>query len=348
MSHRLRIAQVAPLAWAVEPGSTQSIEQLVSLLTEELVRRGHRVTLFAAGNSRTAAELHAVYPRGYCEDASLFSWQLHEYLHIAAAFERAADFDVIHSHAYAHALPFTGLVSTPVAHTYHVLPDRDIVGAFARCPEAHLVAASDFHRGLFHGSADVAVVPHGIDTAAFPFGERPGDYLFFLGRLIPDKGAVEAVRLARRVGMRLVLAGPSTDEDYFRTQVAPLIDGRDVQYVGPVGAARRNELLAGAAALVYPLLYPEPFGLVLVEAMACGTPVLAPAVGAVPEIVEPGVTGYLAPDVESLAAGLPAVLALDRARVRRAAAERFDYRRMVDGYEAVYRRLAARRQKASA
>jgi len=349
MTDRLRVAQVAPLAQAVEAGSTQSVEQLVWLLTEELVRRGHRVTLFAAGNSRTSAELHAAYPRGYEEDAGLYHWQLHESLHVAAAFEQAADFDVIHSHVYANALPFTRLVSTPTVHTYHVLPDQDIVRAFARCPEAHLVAASAFHCGLFEGSRDVAVVPHGIDTAAFPFGGRPGDYLFFLGRLIPDKGAVEAVGLARRVGMRLVLAGPNNeDKDYFRTQVAPLINGREVQYVGPVGPRERNELLSGAAALVYPLLYPEPFGLVLVEAMACGTPVLALEVGAVPEIVEDGVTGCLAWDVESLAARLPAALALDRARVRRAAMERFDYRRMADGYEGAYRRLAARRQKASA
>src|SRR5262249_21090346 len=158
----------------------------------------------------------------------------------------------------------------------------------------------------------------------------------------PDRVVVGAIRLARQARMRLILAGPQDeDPDYFRSQVAPLVNGRDVRYVGPVGAAERNRLLAGAAALLYPIREPEPFGLVLIEAMACGTPGLASALGAVPEIVEDGVTGYSAPDLESLARHIPDVLALDRARVRREAVARFDYRRMVDGYEAVYERLAA-------
>src|SRR5262249_19170963 len=160
--------------------------------------------------------------------------------------------------------------------------------------------------------------------------------------LLPDKGAVAAIHLARQAGMPLILAGPiDENRDYFDCQVAPLIDGRRVRHVGPVGVAERNRLLAGAAALLYPIREPEPFGLVLIEAMACGTPVLAHALGAVPEIVENGMTGYVEDDPASLAGRLPDVLALDRARVREAAVARFDYHRMVDGYEAVYERLAA-------
>ena len=345
MANRLRIAQLAPIATAVTPGSTGSIEHLVSLLTEELVRRGHEVTLFATGDSRTSARLHAVYPRGYAHVDDLWDWRFHEVLHVAAAFERACDFDVLHAHDYHYALPFTRLVYTPVVHSYHVLPDEDILRAYGRYPEAHVVAISDYQRRVF-GRAGAPVVPHGIDTDAFPFSPRPGDYLLFLGRIMPDKGPVEAIQLARRVGMRLVLAGWNVN-DYYGSAVAPLVDGREVRYVGPVDAAARNQLLAGAAALVYPLRQPEPFGLVMVEAMACGTPVAALDIGSVREVVEGGVTGSYAADVESLAQRLPAVLALDRARVRQEAVRRFDCRRMADDYVRVYCRLAeARRRRA--
>lgn len=342
MAKRLRIAQVAPVAGPVEPHSQGSIEQLVWLLTEELVRRGHDVTLFAAGDSRTSARLQAVYARGYEQDGSLWNWQFHETLHVAAAFEHAAEFDVIHSHVYHTALPFTRLVQTPVVHTYHILPDPDIVQAYERYPEAHIVAISDYQRSLLSGPSNVGVVHHGIETDAFPFVPTRGAYLLFLGRILPDKGVVEAIRLAEGAGWPLIIAGPRNDEEYFLAEVAPRIERQRVVYVGPVGREQRNTLLAGAAALVYPIRAPEPFGLVLVEAMACGTPVAAVGLGAVPEIVEQGVTGYYSTDVDALAAVVPAVLELNRARVRGAAVARFDYRHMVDGYEAVYARLASR------
>jgi glycosyltransferase involved in cell wall biosynthesis len=264
-------------------------------------------------------------------------------MHAAAAFERAEEFDVIHSHVYHFALPFTRLVTTPAVHSYHILPDGDVARSYARYPEAHVVAISCYQRRLFKGGAAAAVVYHGIDTDLFPFRPRGGDHLAFLGQVTPDKGPDKAVRLARRVGMRLVLAGPLASEDraFFSREIEPLLGAGEVEYVGPVNAGRRNELLGGAAALVYPLNSPEPFGLVMVEAMACGTPVAALGLGAVPEIVEDGVTGYHAPDLEALAERVPAAVALDRARVRQRAVARFDYRRMTDDYLAVYRRLAA-------
>jgi glycosyltransferase involved in cell wall biosynthesis len=347
MSKRLRIAQIAPAAEPVTQTSTGSIEQLVWLLTEELVRRGHEVTLFATGSSETSADLHAVYPRGYEEDDDLWNWKLHETLHVAAAFEQARAFDIIHSHVYHNALPFTRLARTPTIHSYHVMPDEDIARAYARYPEAHVVAISDYQRRVFTGNADVAVVHHGIDTDAFPFNPAPGDYLVFLGRLMPGKGTAEAAQLARQAGMRLVIAGPRDDNDdgYFESEVEPWIDGRQVEYIGPVCVRERNPLLAGAAALIYPITEPEPFGLVLIEAMACGTPVAAVGLGAVPEIVSHGVTGYHAATVEELAARIPDVISLDRHRVRQTAVERFDYRRMVDDYEAVYRRLVKGRRR---
>ena len=347
MPEPMRIAQVTPIANPVTADSTGSIEQLVWLLTEELVRRGHEVTLFATGDSCTSADLHAVYPRGYEDDDDLWNWEFHETLHVAAAFERAEEFDVIHSHVYHHALPFTRCVATPVVQSYHVLPDDDIVRAYARYPEAHLVAISDYQRQVFGRDGETAVVHHGIATASFPFRTQPGTYLLFLGRILPGKGVVEAVHLARRVGMRLVIAGPRDDDDegYFDSQVAPLLDGRRVEYIGPVKPKERNRLLAGAAALLYPVIEPEPFGLVLIEAMACGTPVAALGLGAVPEIVSNGVTGYHTATVEELAARIPDVVSLDRHRVRQMAVEHFDYHRMVDDYEAVYRRLVKCRRR---
>jgi glycosyltransferase involved in cell wall biosynthesis len=342
----LRIAQLAPVAMPVRPGEGDSIEQLVSLLTEELVRRGHEVTLFATGDSQTSARLRALYPRGYEHDGELWDWRLHETMHAAWALEHVTEFDVVHSHAYHFALPFGRFLTTPVVHTYHVEPTPEIVRAFARFHEARLVAVSRFQRRCFAAIDNVPVVYHGIDTNAFPFGPERGDYLLFLGRMIPDKGPIEAVRAARTVGMPLVLAGPGGD--YVESEVEPLGDSRTVEFAGPVTVAERNQLLAGAAALLYPIVYPEPFGLVLVEAMACGTPVAAVGLGAVPELVEEGVTGYCADSAASFAAVVPAALALDRARVRAAAVARFDYRRMVDEYEALYRRLAEERSSEAA
>jgi glycosyltransferase involved in cell wall biosynthesis len=280
-----------------------------------------------------------VYPRGYERDDSLWDCQFHEAMHMAAAFERASEFDVIHSHAYHHALPFTRLVGTPVVHTYHILPDPDIVRAYARYPEARLVAISRYQRSKLVDIPEVPVIYHGVDFDAFPFQASGGEYLLFLGRMSGAKGTLQAIEVAKAVGMRLVLAGPGDDE-FFEAHVAPAIDGQFVDYVGPVGIEERNRLLAGAAALLYPIAVSEPFGLVMVEAMACGTPVAALDRGAVRDIIEIGRTGYYAADAESLAVQIPDTLALDRARVRQQAIQRFDYRRMTDEYEALYRRLA--------
>jgi glycosyltransferase involved in cell wall biosynthesis len=335
---KLRLAELAPVAMPVRPGEGDSIEQLVSLLTEELVRRGHDVTLFAVGDSVTTAELRSCYAQGYREREEVWDWRVPETLNAAWAFEHASDFDVMHSHTYHFALPFSRFVSTPVVHTYHVQLGPEVLEGFWRYPEAHLVAISNFQRSELDGFDDVPVIHNGIDADAFPFSAKPGEYLAFLGRMIPSKGAAEAVRVARELDIPLIMAGPSTD--WFERDVRPEIDGRLIRYEGTVDAAGRNELLAGAAALLYPITYPEPFGLVMVEAMACGTPVAAFGVGAVPEVVEQGVGGRWVPPGEGLAEAVQSAAQLDRGRVREAAVERFDYRRMVDAYERLYRRLA--------
>jgi glycosyltransferase involved in cell wall biosynthesis len=336
---RLKIAQLAPVAMPIRPGEGDSIEQLVSLLTEELVRRGHDVTLFAVGDSVTTADLQSFYPHGYREREEIWDWRVPEMLNAASAFEQAGGFDVMHSHSYHFALPFTRFVPIPVVHTYHVQLGPEVLEGFRRYPEAQLVAISESQRSELEGIDDVPVIPNGIDADAFPFSDQRGDYLAFLGRMIPSKGAVDAVRVARELDMPLIMAGPTTD--WFERAVLPDVDGGLIRYLGPIDPAGRNELLAGAAAFLFPIGYPEPFGLVMIEAMACGTPVVAFGVGAVPEIVEQGVGGFWVPPGESLAEAVEGAVELDRHGVRQSAVERFDYRRMVDDYERLYRRLTA-------
>ena len=334
----LRIAQIAPVAAPVRPGSGDSIEQLVGLLCDELVQRGHDVTLYATGDSVTSARLRSLRAHGYDDDDELWDWQFSETVHAAQAFAHAGEHDVIHAHDLHFALPFAGLVDVPVIETQHVESSPEVRAAQRRWRTLHLAAASEHQRALLCDGLDVTVVPHGIDVGAFPFGERAGDYLLFLGRMLPDKGPLDAVRIARAAGMPIVLAGPLVEG--FELALDGAVDGEHVRHVGAVDHATRDELLAGAAALVFPATYPEPFGLVMVEAMACGTPVLATAVGAAPEIVEDGLTGFTAPAWDRLLELLPAALALDRAAIRSRALERFDKRRMADDYEALYRRVA--------
>jgi glycosyltransferase involved in cell wall biosynthesis len=224
-------------------------------------------------------------------------------------------------------------------HTHHVHVEPGVIDAYEREPRVQLVAVSEFHASAYAGCPNVELIGHGIDTDTFPFGSDGGEYLLFLGRMIRNKGPAEAIEIARTAGMPLVLAGPA--DDGFDETVAPLVDGEQIRYVGRVAPPERDQLLAGAAALLYPLLYHEPFGLVPVEAMACGTPVLATSLGAVPELVEPGLTGYLAGTWQDLAELVPQALALDRRAIRERAVERFDFRPMVDAHESLYRRLAA-------
>lgn len=334
----LRIAQIAPVAAPVRPGAGDSIEQLVALLCEGLVRRGHDVTLYATGDSVTSARLRSLRPRGYDDDEELWDWQFAETMHAASAFARAHEHDVIHAHDLHFALPFAGLVGTPVIETQHVDSSPEVRAAQRGCPTLSLAAASEHQRALLGNGVDVTVIHHGIDVAAFPFSATPGDYLLFLGRMLPDKGPLEAIRVAAAAGMPIVLAGPLVEGH--ELDLEAVLDGERVRHLGPVDHATRDALLAGAGALLFTVTCPEPFGLVMVEAMACGTPVLATALGAVPEIVEDGVTGFVAPRWEDLAAHVGPALALDRRKIRARAEQRFDARRMVEEYEELYYRVA--------
>ena len=340
----LRIAHVAPMATSVPPPKSGSVQTMTSLLTEGLVACGHEVTLFAPGNSTTSARLHAMSPQGYWHDASMWPWEMYELLNISAAVERAAAFDIIHYEAgyYPMSLALSRLSPTPVSQTVHHAPSPAEVRLWKQYPEAPFIAISHEQARLLDGLNVVDIVPHGIDTDGFTFSPTPEDYLLFLGRFTPGKGPVQAIEVAKALGMRLLLA--AADDAYYREAVAPLVDGQQIVYVGEVDFATKVRLYGGARALLYPVQAGEPFGLVLAEAMACGTPVAALDRGAVSEVVDHGITGGIFADQAAMVAGLEAVMALDRRRIHERAVARFGVMPMVDGYVRAFRAIIAQRQ----
>jgi glycosyltransferase involved in cell wall biosynthesis len=335
----VRIAHIAPVATTIPPPKSGSVETMTSLLTEGLVARGHDVTLFATGDSKTKATLHAIYPHGYWHDEHMWPWELYEMLNLAAAVERAADFDLIHYEAayYPMSLAFARLSPTPIVQTLHHSPSAAEIHLWSRYPEAPFVAISEEQARLLSGLTVVGTVLHGIDTDNFVFRDKPEDYLLFLGRFTDGKGVLQAIEIAKRAGMRLILA--AAEDEYYRERVAPHVDGRHVVYYGEADFPAKVKLYGGARALLYPIQAREPFGLVLAEAMACGTPVAALDRGAVREVVDHGVTGMVFDDLEQMVNELPRVFGLDRRRVRERAVARFGAARMVDEYLSVYSRL---------
>jgi glycosyltransferase involved in cell wall biosynthesis len=335
----LRIAHIAPVATTIPPPKSGSVETMTSLLTEGLVARGHDVTLFATGDSQTTAKLAAIYPHGYWHDQNMWPWELYEMLNLAAAVESAPEFDIIHYEAayYPMSLAFARLSPTPIVQTLHHSPSADEVKLWLRYPEAPFVAISKEQARLLAGLNVVDTVLHGIDTTNFTFREKPDDYLLFLGRFTEGKGVLQAIEIAKRVGMRLILA--AAEDEYYREKVAPHVDGRHIVYFGEANFEAKVQLYGGARALLYPIQSREPFGLVLAEAMACGTPVAALDKGAVRELVDDGVTGIIFEDLEQMANDLPRVFDLDRRRVRERAVAQFGAERMVDEYVKVYSRI---------
>jgi len=335
----VRIAHIAPVATTIPPPKSGSVESMTSLLTEGLVERGHDVTLFATGDSTTKARLHAIYPHGYWHDENMWPWELYEMLNLAAAVERAQEFDLIHYEAayYPMSLAFARLSPTPIVQTLHHSPSQAEVRLWSRYPEAPFVAISNEQAYLLSGLNIVGTVLHGVDTDNFLFNEKPEDYLLFLGRFTEGKGVLQAIEIAKRVGMKLILAAAA--DEYYREKVAPLVDGRNILYFGEADFDQKVRLYGSARALIYPIQSREPFGLVLAEAMACGTPVAALDKGAVREVVDDGETGVVFENLEQMANELPRVFDLDRRLVRNRAVARFGVARMVDEYVAIYRRI---------
>jgi glycosyltransferase involved in cell wall biosynthesis len=333
----LRVAVLAPISWRVPPRHYGPWEQFASLLTEGLVDRGVDVTLFASGDSKTAGKLASVIPRGYSEDPDADP-KVSECLHIAHAFERAGEFDLIHNSFDFLPLTYSGLVETPVLTTIHGFSSPRILAVYERYnATCAYVAISDSDRAA--GLDYLATIHHGIDTDAFALHAAPGRYLLYFGRIHPDKGTVEAIDVAAQCELPLVVAGIVQDERYFEEQVAPRIDGDRVRFVGAVGPDERSELLGGAHALLHLISFDEPFGYSVVEAMACGTPVIAIDRGSMPELIVDGTTGFLVEDVAGAVATVAAAAALDRKAIRAHAVARFGVERMVDAYVEVYETL---------
>ncbi|HKG26855.1 MAG TPA: glycosyltransferase, partial [Thermomicrobiales bacterium] len=268
----MRIALVSTLATTVRPGGAGSVEGLVWLLSRELTRLGHNVTVFGAAGSETHGAFVATLPGPYATAGSPDDWQLCEWINLCRAVERSGEFDVLHSHVYLWGIPLERMARPPMVHTLHVLPTENEERLWSMEPDACVTAISRYQWSEFPHRRPAAIIPHGVDVAQFTFRPQAEDYLCFLGRFTRGKGPLLAIATARSLGIRLLLAGPPTP--YFRAHVEPLVDGRFVEYVGPVSSSRRDEFLRGARALLYPIQEPEPFGLVQIEAMMCGTPVV--------------------------------------------------------------------------
>jgi glycosyltransferase involved in cell wall biosynthesis len=331
----MKLAMLAPIAWRTPPEHYGPWESVASLLTEGLVGRGVDVTLFATLDSVTAAVLDGVCPHGYAEDPEL-DGRVWEAMHVSHALARSGEFDLVHNHLDWLPLAFGAHSRAPMLTTIHGFSGAGILPAYARSPSA-FVAISDSDRDA--GLDYAATIHHGIDLAMLPYRASSGDHLVSFGRIHPDKGTADAIEIARRAGRRLVICGIVQDERYFADAVEPHIDGDQVVFLGSVGPQRRAAVLGDAAALLHPVHFDEPFGLSVVEAMACGTPVVAYRRGSMAEIVDEGVTGYLAHDAASATAAVRAAVQLDRAAVHARAAARFGADRMVGDYLRAYEML---------
>lgn len=328
---------LSPIAWRTPPRHYGPWENVVSLLTEGLISRGVDVTLFATADSETKAKLVAVCPRGYEEDPSLDP-KVWECLHISELFERGDAFDLIHNHFDFLPLTYSRMTRTPILTTIHGFSSPRILPVYRKYNKrTFYVAISDADR---HPDLDyVATIHHGIDLRRFTFRPDPGRYLLFFGRIHPDKGPGEAIEIARRAEMPLILAGIIQDRACFDREVAPHLDGSRVRYIGSAGPEQRDRLLGEAFALLHPIRFEEPFGLSVVEAMACGTPVVAFRRGSMPEVVRDGHTGFLVDSIKEAVEAVDQVQNIDRRICRRWVEERFTAERMVSRYLEVYRKI---------
>jgi glycosyltransferase involved in cell wall biosynthesis len=301
------------------------------------------VTLFATGDSRTSGKLVAVCPRPYSEDDSVDP-KVAECLHISEIFERATEFDIIHNHFDFLPLTYSGLVETPVVTTIHGFSSPSIVPVYKKYNDrGHYVAISDSDKSP---ELDyIATIHHGIDVAQFPFSGAKGEYLLFFGRIHPHKGVYEAIQVAQRIGMKLVIAGIIQDQDYFAARVEPYVDGTTVEYIGSVGPDQRADVLGGALALLHLISFDEPFGLSLVESMACGTPVIAFDRGSMPEIIRHGETGYIVDDIEGAINAVASVSSINRSTCRADVEKRFSSSRMARDYVRVYDTILNRERR---
>ncbi|HEX5201570.1 MAG TPA: glycosyltransferase family 4 protein [Actinoplanes sp.] len=333
----MKVALLGPIAWRTPPLHYGPWELITSLLAEGLAERGVDVTLFATLDSVTKAALDGVIPAGY-EESDELDGRVWEALHVSHALSRSAEFDLVHNHLDWLPLAFSQHCRAPLLTTIHGFSGQNILPAYARAG-SHYVSISDSDRSPRLSYA--GTVHHGIDLSALPIAHSPSDDLVCFGRIHPDKGTDLAIEIAARAGRRLILCGIVQDRAFHESRVAPHIDGDRVVYLGSVGPADRGRILGGAAALLHPIRFAEPFGLSVVESMACGTPVVAYRKGSMPEVVDEGVTGRLVTDVAGAVAAVAGIAGIDRGECARRARERFSADRMVDDYLAIYRKIVS-------
>ncbi len=333
----MKIAMLAPISWRTPPRHYGPWEWVVSMLTEGLVKRGLDVTLYATADSITAANLRSVAPSPWSEDPEMDA-KVWECLHISTLFEEADRYDLIHNNFDFLPLSYSGLVKTPVVTTIHGFSSPKILPVFQKYnKKAHYVAisASDRHPNLDY----LATIHHGIPLDLYPYRETPERYLLFFGRIHHDKGVYESIRLAKQVGLPLVIAGIIQDQTYFDRYVHPYLDDDQVRYIGPVGPEEKGKVLGGALALLHLINFDEPFGLSVAESMACGTPVVAFNRGSMPELIADGETGFLVDDLDQARDALARLKTLDRRACRLRVEENFSVNLMVDRYIKVYEEI---------
>lgn len=333
----LRIAMLSTIAWRTPPREYGPWEKIISSITEGLVARGVDVTLFATQDAVTKAKLESVVPHGYREDPSMNErvWDL---LHISNLFEQAEKFDIIHSHFDYHPLPYSRMVQTPIVTTIHGFSSPAIIPIYEKyTKDTHYVSISNANR---HPTLQyAATVYHGIDITPYTFRPVSDDYLLFFGRIHNDKGTKEAIEVAKNTGKKLIIAGIIADQEYFNRDVKPHIDNTTVSYFGNVDVVEGNKLLGGASALLHMINFDEPFGLSVVEAMACGTPVIAINRGSMAELIIDEKTGFLVYSIEEAISAVHLLSHIDRRACRTHIEKNFTIDQMVEGYLAVYEKI---------
>ena len=346
---KLKIAQIAPLWETIPPKKYGGIEIMIDKITNELLKRGHEVTLFTSGNSKTKARLRSVFPKSLFEMKVDWYHRSQNLINAANAFSMASDFDVIHNHAGDNGLLFSEISKTPVLTTLHnVLPGSKQKSSDEYITMKYFSRKTNFvsisfdqrtHTDIKFNYVDT--IYNGINLKDFTFNPKPQDYLVWLGRIHYGKGLWNAVNAAKISKEKLIIAGNitcETDEEYFQS-VKPMIDGKQIKYIGEVGPKEKNKLLGGAKAVLFPSIWEEPFGLVMTEAMATGTPVIGFKKGSVPEVIKNGKTGFVVKNDKEMIKAIKNIDKIDRAECRKHVEENFTIEKMVDGYEKIYSRL---------
>lgn len=338
----MRIAQIAPIVERVPPKRYGGTERVVWALTEELVKRGHDVTLFASGDSRTTAKLESVFPRGLREARLKDPYGLNNFtlLSFGRAYSMQNEFDIIHDHMFPLSLPTANLATTPVVATMHGPFTVENRRLFQTLKNPGIVTISNAQAFPAPNINHLGTVYNGLPLDAYPFGDSAEQYLLFVGRISMEKGVHIAIEVAQELDMQLIIAAKleSIDQPYFKEYVEPWLSDR-IRWIGEVDEEERNSLMSKALCFLHPVTWREPFGLTLIEAMACGCPVVAMNRGAIPEIIQNGTTGYVVEDVEGMIAGVEGIANIERAACRAHALENFSARAMADGYEAVYEKI---------